>query len=56
MKERDGVVVRAAECEEDLHAFFELHLKLRKYKYRMLAQPYHALLPPLAHQRQIAAD
>ena len=38
--ERDGVAVRIAEKEEDLRAFFELHLGVRKYKYRMVAQPY----------------
>lgn len=37
---RDGVVVQIAEREEALRAFFELHLKVRKYKYRLLAQPY----------------
>jgi CelD/BcsL family acetyltransferase involved in cellulose biosynthesis len=35
-----GVTVREAESREDLRAFFELHLRLRKYKYRLLAQPY----------------
>ncbi len=35
-----GVTVRPASTREDLRAFFELHLKLRKYKYRLLAQPY----------------
>jgi CelD/BcsL family acetyltransferase involved in cellulose biosynthesis len=38
--ERDGLTVRCAENKEELRAFFELHLSLRKYKYRMLAQPY----------------
>jgi CelD/BcsL family acetyltransferase involved in cellulose biosynthesis len=38
--ERDGVRVRAAECERELRAFYELHLRVRKYKYRLLAQPY----------------
>jgi len=38
--EREGVIVRIAEQEEDLRAFFELHLGVRKYKYRMVAQPY----------------
>ncbi len=36
----NGTVVRMASCEEDLRAFFELHLWLRKHKYHMLAQPY----------------
>ncbi len=35
-----GVVVRPAETKEELRRFFELHLKVRKYKYRLLAQPY----------------
>jgi CelD/BcsL family acetyltransferase involved in cellulose biosynthesis len=35
-----GVTVRPADTRDDLRAFFELHLKLRKYKYRLLAQPY----------------
>jgi len=35
-----GVTVREAESREDLRAFFELHLRLRKYKYQLLAQPY----------------
>jgi len=35
-----GVVVRPAENLEDLRSFYELHLKIRKYKYRLLAQPY----------------
>ncbi len=38
--QRDGVVVRVAEGSEDLHAFFRMHAGLRKYKYRLLAQPY----------------
>lgn len=38
--EKEGVVVRAASSLEELRAFFELHLKIRKYKYRLLAQPY----------------
>lgn len=37
---RDGVVVRAAAAEWELRAFFEMHLRVRKYKYRLLAQPY----------------
>jgi CelD/BcsL family acetyltransferase involved in cellulose biosynthesis len=36
----EGVVVRPAETREELREFFELHLKIRKYKYRLLAQPY----------------
>jgi hypothetical protein len=38
--QRDGVVVRIAQRKEELRAFFELHLRLRKYKYHLLAQPY----------------
>lgn len=38
--ERDGVVVRAAQNKHDLRAFFELHLGVRKGKYRLLAQPF----------------
>jgi CelD/BcsL family acetyltransferase involved in cellulose biosynthesis len=37
---QDGVVVRPAQTKEELHAFFELHLKLRKYKHHLLAQPF----------------
>lgn len=37
--QRSGVVVRIAQ-RSDLRDFFELHLKLRKHKYRMLAQPF----------------
>jgi CelD/BcsL family acetyltransferase involved in cellulose biosynthesis len=38
--ERAGVTVRAARDETDLRAFYELHVRVRKQKYRMLAQPY----------------
>jgi CelD/BcsL family acetyltransferase involved in cellulose biosynthesis len=38
--EREGVIVRIAEREEELRAFFELHLRVRKYKYHLVAQPY----------------
>ena len=37
---REGVVVRLAEDHQDLRAFFELHLGVRKYKYRLVAQPF----------------
>ena len=37
---QSGVSVRVAEHKDELRAFFELHLGLRKYKYRLLAQPY----------------
>jgi len=39
--ESKGVTLRTAECKDDLRAFFELHLGVRKYKYRLVAQPYH---------------
>jgi CelD/BcsL family acetyltransferase involved in cellulose biosynthesis len=38
--ERSGLTVRMAQCEAELRAFFEMHLKVRKYKYGLLAQPY----------------
>jgi CelD/BcsL family acetyltransferase involved in cellulose biosynthesis len=34
------VTVRIAEDEADLRAFFDLHLRVRKHKYGLLAQPY----------------
>jgi CelD/BcsL family acetyltransferase involved in cellulose biosynthesis len=39
--QREGVTLRVAEDEPDLRAFFEMHLKVRKYKYGLLAQPYN---------------
>lgn len=38
--EREGLSVRFAQSEQDLRAFFEMHLKIRKYKLGLLAQPY----------------
>ena len=38
--EREGLSVRMAQAEPELRAFFEMHLKVRKYKYGLLAQPY----------------
>ncbi|HEX3723713.1 MAG TPA: GNAT family N-acetyltransferase [Nitrolancea sp.] len=38
--EKSGIVTRLARDERDLRAFFRLHLGIRKYKYRLLAQPY----------------
>lgn len=38
--QHSGVTVRVAQGEEDLRTFFEMHLRVRKYKYRLLAQPY----------------
>lgn len=35
-----GVEVVAASTESDLRRFFELHLRVRKHKYGLLAQPY----------------
>ena len=36
----DGVRVMIGETEADMRAFYELHLRVRKYKYGLLAQPY----------------
>ena len=41
--EREGVTVRMAHSEQELRVFFEMHLKVRKYKYGLLAQPYSFL-------------
>ena len=41
--EREGVTVRMAQSEKELRVFFEMHLKVRKYKYGLLAQPYSFL-------------
>jgi CelD/BcsL family acetyltransferase involved in cellulose biosynthesis len=38
--QREGLLVRVANSESDLRAFFEMHLKIRKYKLGLLAQPY----------------
>src|SRR6202047_910512 len=38
---REGLVVRAAKSEGELRAFFEMHLKIRKYKLGLLAQPFN---------------
>jgi lipid II:glycine glycyltransferase (peptidoglycan interpeptide bridge formation enzyme) len=38
--QREGLVVRVAQSEDELRAFFEMHLRIRKYKYGLLAQPY----------------
>ena len=35
-----GVMVTTASTKEDLRAFYDLHLGIRKYKYRLLAQPF----------------
>lgn len=38
--QRDNVVVQIARGEEALRAFFETHLRVRKHKYHLVAQPY----------------
>ena len=35
-----GVQLRQAKTRDELRAFFELHLRVRKYRHRLLAQPY----------------
>jgi CelD/BcsL family acetyltransferase involved in cellulose biosynthesis len=35
-----GLTVRFGRTEADMRAFYELHLRVRKYKYGLLAQPY----------------
>lgn len=38
--QRDTVIVQIARTENELRAFFDMHLQIRKRKYRLLAQPY----------------
>lgn len=38
--QREGLTIRRAEREEDMHDFFVLHRGIRKHKYHLLAQPY----------------
>lgn len=38
--QRAGIHVRPAQSEQELRAFFEMHLKVRKNKYGLLAQPF----------------
>ncbi len=38
--QREGVVVHVAEREDELRTFFDMHLRVRKYKHHLLAQPY----------------
>lgn len=38
--QQNSVEVRAAQSKDELRTFYELHLGIRKYKYRLLAQPY----------------
>ena len=37
---KEGVEVKVGEGVDDVRAFFELHLRVRKYKYGLLAQPW----------------
>ncbi|MGK9230434.1 GNAT family N-acetyltransferase [Inquilinus limosus] len=37
---RKGVVVREGKCLEDIRLFHQMHLRLRKSKYRLLAPPF----------------
>lgn len=38
--QNNHVEIYAAQSRADLRGFYELHLNIRKYKYRMVAQPY----------------
>lgn len=38
--QRNGVIVEPARTMDELRAFYDMHLAVRKYKYQMLAQPY----------------
>ncbi len=38
--QREGISVTIAQDEAALRAFFEMHLRVRKYKYRLLSQPF----------------
>lgn len=38
--QRAGLVIRKAESEQELRAFFDMHLRIRKYKLGLLAQPF----------------
>jgi CelD/BcsL family acetyltransferase involved in cellulose biosynthesis len=38
--QRAGIVIRAAQSEEELRTFFDMHLRVRKHKYNLLAQPF----------------
>lgn len=37
---KEGVHLRVGESREDMRAFFDMHLRVRKYKYGLLAQPW----------------
>lgn len=38
--QRQKLIIRVAQSKADLRAFYELHLGIRKHKYKLLAQPY----------------
>jgi CelD/BcsL family acetyltransferase involved in cellulose biosynthesis len=38
--QRAGLLIRHAQSEQELRAFFDMHLRVRKYKLGLLAQPY----------------
>lgn len=38
--QRSGICIRPAQSEQELRVFFEMHLKIRKNKYGLLAQPF----------------
>lgn len=38
--QKNGVTIRFTDDEATLRTFFRMHLEVRKYKYRLLAQPY----------------
>ena len=45
----EGLVTRVTTSRESLRAFFDLHLNVRKYRHRLLAQPYE-LFEQIAEQ------
>lgn len=38
--EKSGITTEIDNSHESMRAYFEMHLKIRKYKYRLLAQPF----------------
>lgn len=42
--QKNEVELRVAETEDDLRSFFDMHLGIRKNKYRLVAQPYEFFL------------
>jgi CelD/BcsL family acetyltransferase involved in cellulose biosynthesis len=38
--QKSGVIIRKSKDKEAVRTFFEMHLGIRKYKYRLVAQPY----------------